>query len=104
MHADKIFFLNPWLFVRICSFDKCYVFSSRLFSLMANHESSHSQNIDKITFAGMLIALGIVFGDIGTSPLYVFSAIVGTKTIDPRLARGGGSGVVWGLKIKSTLY
>ena len=31
----------------------------------------------KISFAGLLITTGIVFGDIGTSPLYVFQAITG---------------------------
>ncbi len=70
---------------------------------MTKHADPHSHNIDKITFAGMMIALGIVFGDIGTSPLYVFSAIVGTKTIDPRLALGGFSAVFWTLTFQTTL-
>ena len=47
---------------------------------MTKHADAHSHNIDKVTTAGMLIALGIVFGDIGTSPLYVFSAIVGDQS------------------------
>ena len=34
-------------------------------------------NVSKISFAGILISTGIVFGDIGTSPLYVFQAITG---------------------------
>ncbi len=67
------------------------------------HADAHSHNIDKITFAGMMIALGIVFGDIGTSPLYVFSAIVGTRAIDPRLAFGGLSAVFWTLTFQTTL-
>jgi KUP system potassium uptake protein len=66
------------------------------------HENHH-QNLDKISFAGLLIALGIVFGDIGTSPLYVFSAIVGTKTIDPVLVLGGFSAVFWTLTLQTTL-
>ena len=70
---------------------------------MTQHADAHSHNIDKITFAGMMIALGIVFGDIGTSPLYVFSAIVGTKAIDPRLALGGLSAVFWTLTFQTTL-
>ena len=37
-------------------------------------------NVSKITFAGILISTGIVFGDIGTSPLYVFQAITGGGT------------------------
>ena len=32
--------------------------------------------ISRITFAGLLITLGIVYGDIGTSPLYVMKAII----------------------------
>jgi KUP system potassium uptake protein len=29
-----------------------------------------------LSAAGVLISLGIIYGDIGTSPLYVFKAIV----------------------------
>jgi KUP system potassium uptake protein len=39
--------------------------------------SSHN----KVSVAGLLIALGIIFGDIGTSPLYVLNAITKDKTI-----------------------
>lgn len=67
------------------------------------HADGHHQHINKVTFAGLLIALGIVFGDIGTSPLYVFSAIVGTRTIDPMLALGGFSAVFWTLTLQTTL-
>ncbi len=66
------------------------------------HENHH-QNLDKVTFAGLLISLGIVFGDIGTSPLYVFSAIVGTRTIDPTLVLGGLSAVFWTLMFQTTI-
>jgi K+ transporter len=31
----------------------------------------------KVSAATLLVAIGIVFGDIGTSPLYVFQAITG---------------------------
>ena len=40
---------------------------------------NHSENFNKANFAGLLVALGIVFGDIGTSVLYAFSAIVGFR-------------------------
>ncbi len=66
------------------------------------HENHH-QNLDKVSFAGLLIALGIVFGDIGTSPLYVFSAIVGTRKIDPVLILGGFSAVFWTLTLQTSL-
>ena len=41
------------------------------------HMSSHN----KVSVAGILIALGIIYGDIGTSPLYVLNAITNGKTI-----------------------
>lgn len=65
-----------------------------------NHNHQH---IDKVSFAGLLIALGIVFGDIGTSPLYAMSAIIGTRTIDPTLALGGFSAVFWTLTFLTTI-
>src|SRR4029077_14121459 len=66
------------------------------------HANNH-QHIHKVTFAGLLIALGIVFGDIGTSPLYVFSAIVGSREIEPMLVLGGLSAVFWTLTLQTTL-
>ena len=70
---------------------------------MAKHEENHSEHLNKITAAGMLIAIGIVFGDIGTSPLYTFSAIIGTRTIEPILALGGLSAIFWTLTFQTTL-
>lgn len=67
------------------------------------HGNNHHQHIDKVTFAGLLIALGIVFGDIGTSPLYVFSAIVGTREISETLVLGGFSAVFWTLMFQTTI-
>ncbi|HEY0428553.1 MAG TPA: KUP/HAK/KT family potassium transporter [Pyrinomonadaceae bacterium] len=64
---------------------------------------NHSEHLNKVTFAGLLIALGIVFGDIGTSPLYVFSAIIGKRTIEPTLVLGGLSAVFWTLTFQTTL-
>ena len=48
-----------------------------------------------ITAAGILVSLGIIYGDIGTSPLYVFRAIVDTKIISEDLVLGGLSCVLW---------
>ena len=45
----------------------------------------------KITAASILVALGIIYGDIGTSPLYVLKAIIGEKPIDEVLVFGGVS-------------
>lgn len=58
--------------------------------------------IDKFTPAGLLIALGIIYGDIGTSPLYVMNAIVGEKTISETLILGGISAVFWTLVIQTS--
>src|SRR4028119_1395512 len=69
---------------------------------MENGHNSH-QNLNKVSFAGLLVALGIVFGDIGTSPLYTFAAIVGERTIDPILVLGGFSAVFWTLTIQTTI-
>ncbi|MCI1265089.1 MAG: KUP/HAK/KT family potassium transporter [Saprospiraceae bacterium] len=63
-----------------------------------NHQS-HNQ---KLSLAGLLITLGIIFGDIGTSPLYVINAIIGTKVISEELVLGGVSCVFWTLLIITT--
>ena len=41
-----------------------------------------------LSFAGLIITVGIIFGDIGTSPLYVLKAIVGDRAIDETLVDG----------------
>ncbi len=64
---------------------------------------NHSENFNKANFAGLLVALGIVFGDIGTSVLYAFSAIVGTRTIDETLVLGGFSAIFWTLTLQTTI-
>src|SRR5687767_6238630 len=56
----------------------------------------------KITAASLLVTLGIVFGDIGTSPLYVMTAILGHNTITEELVLGGLSCIVWTLTIQAT--
>ena len=65
---------------------------------MSNHK-----DLQKLTFAGLLISLGIIYGDIGTSPLYVFKAIVGHQTITDTLALGGVSLIIWTLTLQTTL-
>ena len=55
-----------------------------------------------ISTAGLLIALGIIYGDIGTSPLYVMKAIVPGQ-IDPLLVYGGISCVIWTLTLQTTV-
>jgi len=60
-------------------------------------------NVSKVTAAGLLVALGIIYGDIGTSPLYVLKAIVGTKQISEILVYGGVSCVFWTLVFQTTV-
>ena len=60
--------------------------------------SEHS-NLHKLSAAGVLITLGIIFGDIGTSPIYVLSAIIHGKVLSQELILGGLSCVFWTLMI-----
>ena len=58
---------------------------------------------NRITIASLVVALGIIFGDIGTSPLYVLKAIIGERTITEALVLGGLSCVFWTLTLQTTL-
>ncbi|MFT4094968.1 MAG: KUP/HAK/KT family potassium transporter [Niabella sp.] len=60
-------------------------------------------NTNKATVAGLLIALGIVFGDIGTSPLYVFNAIIYNRQITEELIIGSLSCIIWTLTLQTTI-
>ncbi len=64
---------------------------------------SQSAAQSKLTTTGLLVTLGIIYGDIGTSPLYVMKAIVGTKIITPDLILGAVSCVFWTLTLITTL-
>ena len=65
---------------------------------MSNHK-----NLQKLSAAGLLISLGIIYGDIGTSPLYVFKAIVGDSIITTDLILGGLSCIFWTLTLQTTI-
>ena len=58
---------------------------------------------NKVTAAGLLIALGIIYGDIGTSPLYVFNAIIGNRVISEDLILGTLSCIIWTLTLQTTI-
>ena len=58
---------------------------------------------NKVTGLGLLIALGIIYGDIGTSPLYVFKAIIGVDEISKTLVFGGVSCVFWTLVFQTSI-
>jgi KUP system potassium uptake protein len=63
----------------------------------------NNHNINRVSAAGLLIALGIIYGDIGTSPLYVFSAIINGKPISELLILGGLSCIIWTLTLQTTI-
>ena len=66
--------------------------------------SVQSSSIQKITISGLIVTLGIVYGDIGTSPLYVLKAILaGGKEINDLLVLGGISCIFWTLTLQTTL-
>ncbi|MGL5766548.1 MAG: KUP/HAK/KT family potassium transporter [Sarcina sp.] len=58
-----------------------------------------------VTIGSLLVALGIVYGDIGTSPLYVMQAILGTNNniVSDRVVLGGVSLVFWTLTLQTTI-
>lgn len=58
---------------------------------------------NRVSAAGLLIALGIIFGDIGTSPLYVLNAITNGKTITEELIIGSLSLIIWTLTLQTTI-
>ncbi len=60
------------------------------------------QSINTVTAAGLLVTLGIIYGDIGTSPLYVLKAVVGKYPINREVVLGGVSCIFWTLTIQTT--
>ncbi|MEK6546761.1 MAG: KUP/HAK/KT family potassium transporter [Bacteroidota bacterium] len=58
---------------------------------------------NKMTAAGLLVAMGIIYGDIGTSPLYVMQAIIGDNPINELTVLGGLSCIFWTLTLQTTL-
>lgn len=75
-------------------------------------KDDHHHLHKKVTFAGLLITLGIIFGDIGTSPLYVMKAIVGKSPFNPdgpdipidvNTVLGGLSCIIWTLTLQTTI-
>lgn len=65
--------------------------------------AANKSSFQKVSLAGLLISLGIIFGDIGTSPLYVFKAILNKGVIDRNLVLGGLSCVLWTITLQTTV-
>ena len=70
---------------------------------MTNENNKGVHDHSKVTAASLLITLGIIYGDIGTSPLYVLKAIIGNHAIDPETILGGISAIFWTLTLQTTL-
>ena len=69
---------------------------------------SEHKNLNKLSAAGLLISLGIVYGDIGTSPLYTLRAIFNTvdqghQAITPLVVLGSLSCIIWTLTLQTTI-
>lgn len=62
----------------------------------------NKSTVQKVTAASLLVALGIIYGDIGTSPLYVMKAIIGQREISKLLVYGGISCIFWTLTFQTT--
>ena len=60
-------------------------------------------SLNKVTVPGLIIALGIIYGDIGTSPLYVFNAIIKDHVVDEMLIIGSLSCIIWTITLQTTL-
>ncbi|MEO5601331.1 MAG: KUP/HAK/KT family potassium transporter [Cyclobacteriaceae bacterium] len=63
----------------------------------------NSNKHHQLSKAGILIALGIIYGDIGTSPIYTFKFIVGDRPITEDLILGGLSCIFWTLTLITTI-
>lgn len=61
------------------------------------------KNYNKATGAGLIIALGIIYGDIGTSPLYVLNEIIKGRVINEALILGSLSCIIWTLTLQTTV-
>jgi KUP system potassium uptake protein len=61
------------------------------------------KHLDTVRAAGLLVALGIIYGDIGTSPLYTLRAIIDERVIDALLVKGALSCVFWTLTLQTSV-
>ena len=62
-----------------------------------------SKQLNQVSFASLVIALGIIYGDIGTSPLYVLNAIIHGRVIEEKLILGSLSCIIWTLTLQTTV-
>src|SRR5574344_46948 len=66
--------------------------------------NSNKISVSKFSLIGVIVTLGIVYGDIGTSPLYVMKAIIGANNyITPNYIIGAVSCIIWTLTLQTTV-
>jgi KUP system potassium uptake protein len=72
-----------------------------------SNEGIDKENITKLSVSGLLVTLGIVYGDIGTSPLYVMKSVIngngGLQNISENFILGTLSLVFWTITILTTI-
>jgi len=67
-------------------------------------KSNKTEHLNKLGFLGLIVTLGIVYGDIGTSPLYVMKAIIGANAnLDANYIIGAVSCIIWTLTLQTTV-
>ena len=67
-------------------------------------DNSKSSLSSRFTMMGLLVTLGIVFGDIGTSPLYVMKTIIrANPAYDANFIIGAVSCIIWTLTLQTTI-
>lgn len=64
---------------------------------------ANQSNLSKVSAAGLIVTLGIIYGDIGTSPLYVLKEIIGENEINKETVVGAVSCIFWTLTLQTTL-
>ena len=65
--------------------------------------NSNTKSLNRVTIASLLVALGIIYGDIGTSPLYVLKAVIGERKINETLVYGGVSLIFYTLVFQTSI-
>ncbi|GIV28942.1 MAG: putative potassium transport system protein kup [Bacteroidia bacterium] len=68
---------------------------------MASHSKNNYQ--PALSLAGVIVSLGIVYGDIGTSPLYTLKAIIGENYLSVPMIKGALSSIFWMLTLQTTI-
>lgn len=68
-------------------------------------KQKHHLDINKLSLAGLVITLGVVYGDLGTSPLYTMRAIIlgGRHNVNELLIYGSLSCIFWTLTLQTTI-